>query len=163
MEQVALSVGRCDSECVEYSQSSYDRIQGSASYSFLQVHLEIIRRLTIQVLLLRNRILYISSIHLFLYVLSFFEFSKGLQVQVYCIIDPHLHWIGSQVKRINQVCAVSKFIEFVFKSFGSCFTRIILILFDSKKCMYFIQSFLKMHWHRIHNIELLRNGSPVYV
>ena len=30
-----------------FLQSSYDHIQGSASYSFLQVHLEIIHRLTI--------------------------------------------------------------------------------------------------------------------
>ena len=30
-----------------FLQSSYDRIQDSASYSFLQVHLEIIRRSTI--------------------------------------------------------------------------------------------------------------------
>ena len=93
------------------------------------------------ILLLYIRI--ISSIHFFLYVLSFFEFSKGLQVQVYCIIDPHLHWIGSQVKRINQVCAVSEFIESVFLFLFSSFTRIILILFDSKKCMNFVQCFLR--------------------
>ena len=30
-----------------FLQSSYDRIEGSASYSFLQVHLEIIHRSTI--------------------------------------------------------------------------------------------------------------------
>ena len=33
--------------CIIFLQSSYDHIQGSASYSFLQVHLEIIHRLTI--------------------------------------------------------------------------------------------------------------------
>ena len=37
--------------------------------------------------------------------------------------------------------AVLQFIEFVFKGLGSCFTRIILILFDSKKCMYFYLEF----------------------
>ena len=58
-------------------------------------------------------------------------------------LTTHLSQMSSKV---NMCIMISKdefynhiqFIEFVFKGLGSCFTRIILILFDSKKCMYFI-------------------------